>query len=135
VLDLGTGGGFPGIPLAIVHPQTHFDLIDGSGKKIGIVKKVIEALGLTNVQAFAHRSEVHSGKYHTIVCRAVADTRQILKVTRHLCMDQTNYLLLKGGDLGEELSFLTSREYHIWPIRDFFPEPFFETKQVIEIKR
>ena len=137
VLDVGTGGGFPGIPLAILFPEVHFHLVDSIGKKIKVVEEVIEGLQLQNVKATNARVETVSGKYDFIVSRAVAqmDTfvhwvdGKIAKKNRH---DRKNGILyLKGGDLSEELKFYPKAT--IFPLSDFFTEEFFETKSVVHL--
>lgn len=137
VLDVGTGGGFPGIPLAILFPEVHFHLVDSIGKKIKVVEEVIEGLQLQNVKATNARVETVSGKYDFIVSRAVAqmDTfvhwvdGKIAKKNRH---DRKNGILyLKGGDLSEELKFYPKAT--VFPLSDFFTEEFFETKSVVHL--
>lgn len=138
VLDVGTGGGFPGIPLAILFPETHFHLVDSIGKKITVVEQVATALGLSNVKAEQARAEQLRGEYDFIVSRAVTRLkefygwihRKVKKESRH---DWYNGILyLKGGDLEEELTEL-KKPHQVIALSDFFEEPFFETKKVVYV--
>ena len=137
VLDIGTGGGFPGIPLAIMYPETTFVLVDSIGKKIGVVNEVIQALGLQNVSAEHIRAEQVSGKFDFIVSRAVTRMETFVywthgKIKKHNQHELHNGILyLKGGDLNEELaSFPQAR---LFPLDAYFKEPFFETKMVVHL--
>lgn len=140
ILDVGTGGGFPGIPLAIVNPQANFILVDSIGKKIMVVNKAIEHLNLTNCEAQQTRAETIKTKFDFIVSRAVTNVPEFLNWTGNSFHGKSRgslpngILLLKGGDLREELSQLSAR----WivkqlPISDWFDEAFFETKQLLHI--
>lgn len=135
ILDVGTGGGFPGIPLAILFPETEFHLVDSIGKKIKVVNEVIEGLGLENVKTFNERVEDIDGKYDFIVSRAVAvmptfvrwTKGKIAKESRH---DRKNGILyLKGGDLSEELGDYKTAQ--VYDLTDYFDEEFFDTKKVV----
>ncbi|MFM2265594.1 MAG: hypothetical protein RLZ77_1014 [Bacteroidota bacterium] len=135
ILDVGTGGGFPGIPLAILFPETQFHLIDVIQKKIKVVQAVADALGLQNVKAEQLRAENVKGTYDFIVSRAVTNMpdfvswvkNKIGKTQKH--ERKNGILYLKGGDLSKELAlFPTAQEY---AIPEFFSEPFFETKKVV----
>ncbi len=135
VLDVGTGGGFPGIPLAILFPETRFYLIDVIGKKIKVVQAVAEALGLKNVKAEQIRAELVKGDFDFIVSRAVTNMPDFVSWIKDKIRKQNKHTLkngilyLKGGDLSEELQdFPKAVEY---PIPDFFSEDFFETKKVV----
>lgn len=137
VLDVGTGGGFPGIPLAILFPETRFYLIDVILKKINVVKAVAEALELKNVKAEQMRAENVKGDYDFIVSRAVTNMPdfvswikdKIKKQNKHEL--QNGILYLKGGDLTEELvAFPKATEYNI---SGFFENEFFETKKVVHL--
>lgn len=137
VLDVGTGGGFPGIPLAILFPETNFHLVDSIGKKIKVVNEVSEGLGLKNLKASNARVEEIDGKYDFIVSRAVAVmptfvywvSGKIAKQSRHEL--KNGILYLKGGDLTEELAdFPQARIYNL---SDYFTEDFFETKKVVHL--
>lgn len=137
VLDVGTGGGFPGIPLAILFPDTQFYLIDVIGKKIKVVQAVADALGLKNVRAEQKRAELVTGTFDFIVSRAVTNMPdfvswikgKIRKESRHEL--QNGILYLKGGDLSEELSAFPKAT--LFDIPDFFSEDFFETKKVVHL--
>jgi 16S rRNA (guanine527-N7)-methyltransferase len=134
ILDIGTGGGFPGIPLAIVFPDVQFTLVDSIQKKIKVVQSIVDTLELKNVQTKCCRIEEHKGSYDTIVSRAVAPTRQLLQWSKHLCIPKkTNYYFLKGGDLSEELQGIVN--CRIYAIRAFYEDEFFETKKIIHIKK
>ncbi len=137
VLDVGTGGGFPGIPLAILFPETHFYLIDVILKKIKVVQGVIDALGLKNVKAEQQRAEFVTGKYDFIVSRAVTNMTDFVSWTNEkISKDNNNslqngILYLKGGGLEEELqNFPQAIQY---AIADFFNQDFFETKKIVHL--
>lgn len=139
IMDVGTGGGFPGIPLAILYPECRFLLVDSIGKKIRVASDVIEHLGLTNVKAVHRNVMEEKGKYHFVVSRAVMDTRDLVRlVKKNISREQHNALpngliCLKGGDLATELApFKNTSE--IWNLSDFFSDKFFETKQVIYVQ-
>jgi 16S rRNA (guanine527-N7)-methyltransferase len=137
VLDVGTGGGFPGIPLAILFPETRFYLIDVILKKINVVKAVAEALDLKNVKAEQIRAENVKGDFDFIVSRAVTNMPDFVSWIKDKIKKQQKHelkngiLYLKGGDLTEELaSFPNAKEY---TIADFFEGEFFETKKVVHL--
>lgn len=135
ILDVGTGGGFPGIPLAILFPETEFHLVDSIGKKIKVVDEVVSGLGITNVKTTNSRVEEISGKYDFIVSRAVAAMPTFVHWVKGKIAKENNHqfkngiLYLKGGDLSEELE--PYRNAQIFPLKDFFEEEFFETKKVV----
>lgn len=135
VLDVGTGGGFPGIPLAILFPKTQFHLVDSIGKKIKVVEEVVAGTGLKNVTAIHDRVENMPERYDFIVSRAVAQMDTFVhwvdgKIAKKSLSDRKNGILyLKGGDLTEELKNFPKAE--IYPINDFYEEEFFETKSVV----
>ncbi len=139
ILDVGTGGGFPGIPLAILFPNCHFHLVDSIGKKIKVCEEVSCAIQLTNLTAEHQRMEKVKGKYDFVVSRAVAPTRQLYNWTKHLISQESKneipsgWLLLKGGDLKAELSSLHLKKKLI-PLTNYFDEPFFETKKLVVMK-
>ena len=136
VLDIGTGGGFPGIPLAILFPETDFLLMDSIGKKIKVVNEVSSAIGLTNVRAINERAENINETFDFIVSRAVTNMTDFKKWVKgkfnktHNNSLNNGILYLKGGDLSEELRSIPHQQYEI---ADFFEEDFFETKKVIYI--
>jgi 16S rRNA (guanine527-N7)-methyltransferase len=137
VLDVGTGGGFPGIPLAILFPETRFYLIDVILKKINVVKAVAEALDLKNVKAEQMRAENVKGDFDFIVSRAVTNMPDFVSWIKDKIKKQQKHelkngiLYLKGGDLTEELAaFPNAKEYNI---ADFFEGEFFETKKVVHL--
>ncbi|MBF0694313.1 MAG: 16S rRNA (guanine(527)-N(7))-methyltransferase RsmG [Flavobacterium sp.] len=137
VLDVGTGGGFPGIPLAILFPDTRFYLIDVIQKKINVVKAVAEAIGLQNVKAEQIRAENVKGDFDFIVSRAVTNMPDFVSWVKGKIKKQQKHelkngiLYLKGGDLTEELAdFPKATQY---PISDFFADDFFETKKVVHL--
>jgi 16S rRNA (guanine527-N7)-methyltransferase len=137
ILDVGTGGGFPGIPLAILFPETRFYLIDVIGKKITVVKAVAEALDLKNVKAEQIRAQNVKGDFDFIVSRAVTNMPDFVSWIKDKIKKQNKHALhngilyLKGGDLTDELKdFPKATEYNI---ADFFEPDFFETKKVVHV--
>ncbi len=138
VLDVGTGGGFPGIPLAILFPETQFHLVDSIGKKITVVKEVSQAIGLTNVRAEQMRAEDVKHKYDFVVSRAVTRMKEFYGWVRNKAKAESKHpldngiLYLKGGDLEEEMREL-KRPYSEYDLTKYFEEPFFETKKVIYV--
>jgi 16S rRNA (guanine527-N7)-methyltransferase len=138
VLDVGTGGGFPGIPLAILFPETKFHLVDSIGKKITVVNEVAKGAGIKNVRGEWIRAEQSKGKYDFIVSRAVTRIREFYgwvnqKVKEKSIHDLDNGILyLKGGDLDEELAEL-KRMHSLYNLSDYFTEEFFETKKVVYV--
>ncbi|MCK5823298.1 MAG: 16S rRNA (guanine(527)-N(7))-methyltransferase RsmG [Bacteroidales bacterium] len=136
ILDVGTGGGFPGIPLAILFPETNFFLIDSTGKKIKVVKEITEKLNLNNVNSEQIRVEKIKKKYDFIVSRAVTKFPQFLAlVKKNIHGNDKNplpngILYLKGGDFTEEIKTF-KKSVSIYNISDFFEEEFFETKKIL----
>jgi 16S rRNA (guanine527-N7)-methyltransferase len=137
VMDVGTGGGFPGIPLAILFPETQFHLVDSIGKKIKVVNEVSEGLGLDNVTTTHGRVEEVKDTYDFIVSRAVAQMETFARWTKNKVHKKQRHALkngilyLKGGDLSEELKNFPKAT--IYNLPDFFEEDFFETKKVVHI--
>lgn len=139
VLDIGTGGGFPGIPLAILFPQTDFTLVDSIGKKIKVVNEVVAALGLQNVRAEHKRAEQLKVSFDFIVSRAVTQMPRFMTWTRGKIRKGVSagskangILYLKGGDLKEELA--NFQRAKVYDLSRFFQEDFFETKKVVYLK-
>lgn len=137
VLDIGTGGGFPGIPLAILFPETQFYLVDSIGKKIKVVNEVIEALQLKNVKAEVKRAEIVKDEFDFIVSRAVTKMEDFVKWTKGKIAKKQNHelkngiLYLKGGDLTEELAGFPNAS--LFDLTNYFEDDFFETKKVVHI--
>jgi len=137
VMDVGTGGGFPGIPLAILFPETNFHLVDSIGKKIKVVEEVVSALELENVKVTNARAETIDEQYDFIVSRAVAQMETFVRWVRGKVKKKSSHelkngiLYLKGGDLTEELAMFPKAR--IFPLSDYFEEEFFETKSVVHL--
>ena len=133
ILDVGTGGGFPGVPLAIMFPESNFYLVDSIGKKIKVVKAVAEALDLKNIKTEHERAEKVKGTFDFIVSRAVTNMDDFVKWTRKKVAKKQQHTLkngilyLKGGDLSEELQNFPKTK--LFDLTDFFDEEFFETKK------
>lgn len=128
VLDVGTGGGFPGIPLAIMFPEARFMLVDSIGKKISVVRGVAGTLGLKNVEAVNGRAENIPGRFDCMVTRAVAPMATLMEWVGNKCNE---ILALKGGDLTDELAAAVG-SYTLYNISDFFDGDFFETKKIVQ---
>ncbi|MEM8565263.1 MAG: 16S rRNA (guanine(527)-N(7))-methyltransferase RsmG [Bacteroidota bacterium] len=139
ILDVGTGGGFPGIPLAILFPEAQFHLVDSIGKKIKVVNAIVQELGLNNVSGTHIRAEQVQEKYHFVVSRAVTRLKPFYQWIKNKfeaeCLNEleNGLLYLKGGDLTDELNEAKKR-YQLFHLSDFFEESFFETKKIVYIR-
>lgn len=144
LLDLGTGGGFPGIPLAILFPEVRFTLADGTGKKITVVREIAQALDLSNVTALHSRAEdLKPGSFDFVVSRAVAPLDKLLAWSQRLLKRKQQHaypngiIALKGGNINPEINALPGKgkEYtELFPIQTWFSEPFFEEKWVVYVQ-
>lgn len=137
IIDVGSGGGLPGIPLAIFFPMANFTLIDSIRKKINVVENIIHKLGLKNIETININSKELKNKYDFVIARAVSDFRKFYKLTKHLVRKGQNHttipngiLYLKGGEFYEEIKPFEDK-IKIFNIYDYFKTPFFETKKVI----
>lgn len=136
ILDVGTGGGFPGIPLAIMFPESNFHLVDSIGKKIKVVNEVSKGIGLTNLFAEHERAEKVNDKFHFIVSRAVTEFPVFYNwISRKILKDSFNdlpngILYLKGGDLKEEFGMYYEKA-KFYDLKDYLDEEFFDTKKVV----
>lgn len=139
IMDIGTGGGFPGIPLAILFPECQFTMVDSIGKKVKVAAGVAESLGLKNVTAIHERAENIDHKFDFIVSRAVTAMPDFIKWTKNKFKPKNNnslangILYLKGGDLKEEMKTV-NKFYKFYDIPGFFSEEFFETKKVVYVR-
>ena len=142
IMDAGTGGGFPGIPLAILFPEAKFYLVDSIGKKIKVVKEVVRELHLENVEAEQMRMEQVDRSFDFVVSRAVTDLQKFTRWTfckihsKSFNELENGILYLKGIDIDDELQHVKKIKrirVKTFPLRDFFEEPFFETKQIVHI--
>lgn len=137
ILDVGTGGGFPGIPLAIMFPECNFHLVDSIGKKIKVVDAVVDTIGLNNVKTSHSRVEVVKGPFNFIVSRAVTSMPEFVNwIKGKIAKKQINtlrngILYLKGGDLTEELQSFPKAS--IYDLKNYFEDEFFETKKVVHL--
>ena len=138
IMDLGTGGGFPGIPLAILFPNVQFHLVDSVGKKIKVASEVATAIGLKNVKLSHARAEEIKEQYDFVVTRAVMPMVDLMKVARkNIKRDQHNavpngIIALKGGELASEIASMRNIATE-WDLSDFFEEEYFKTKKVVHV--
>jgi 16S rRNA (guanine527-N7)-methyltransferase len=133
VIDIGTGGGFPGIPLAIAFPNIHFTLVDSIGKKIKVVKAIVDHLNLENVYPVHNRVENLIDPYHYAITRAVAPVKNLVSLTEKLWINKNDAKIyaLKGGDLSNEIKGYKTR---LHSINKWLPQTYFNQKFIVEIK-
>lgn len=138
IMDLGTGGGFPGIPLAILFPNVQFHLVDSIGKKVKVAQEVAQAIGLKNVKFSHARAEEIKDKYDFVITRAVMPMADLMKVARkNIKHEQHNavpngIIALKGGELNSEIASMKNIST-VWELSDFFEEEYFKTKKVVHV--
>jgi len=136
ILDIGTGGGFPGVPLAIVNPECQFVLLDSIGKKLKVIEEVKSKLNLKNISTIHSRVEEHTGAYNYIVSRAVTNLPKFIQLTKHLIpkesKDFRGIYYLKGGEFNDELNTIQMK-HKVYDLQSCFEGAFFETKKVIEL--
>ena len=135
ILDVGTGGGFPGIPLAIFFPEVNFTLLDSTAKKILVAKEIADAIKLENVTTVHSRAEDHEGEYDLVISRAVSTFSQMVAWTRHLVPSQ-HWIFLKGGDPTDIRKELPPRyAIHSIPVNHYFKEDYFAGKYVVDVQK
>jgi 16S rRNA (guanine527-N7)-methyltransferase len=136
ILDIGTGGGFPGVPLAIANPTCSFVLLDSVGKKLKVIDGVAESLGIQNITTVHERVEEHQGSYNYLISRAVTNLPNFMKLTKHLNaktnQEFTSIYYLKGGDFNNELKSIRMKS-KIYELNAVFNEAYFETKKVVKL--
>ena len=134
IIDLGTGGGLPGIPLAIYYNRKNFLLVDSIRKKISAVDKIINKINAKNISTLNNRAENLDIKADIIICRSVSSVDNLIKWTKGLLNDEGRLILLKGGNVNKELKNISSR-FTIYNLDDIYSENYFKDKKIIEIHR
>ncbi len=138
ILDIGAGGGFPGLPLAIMFPNVHFTLLDSIGKKTKVMKIISSELGLSNVTVVNQRAEENDSEYDFIVSRAVAPLEKLLRWSqKNIKKDSKNeikngFLCLKGGDLRKEIAHI-KKHIRVYNLSDWYDDSFYETKKLLHV--
>ena len=134
IIDLGTGGGLPGIPLAIYYNRKNFLLVDSISKKISAVDKIINKINVKNISTLNNRAENLDIKADIIICRSVSSVDNLIQWTKGLLNDEGRLILLKGGNVNKELKNISSR-FTIYNLDDIYSENYFKDKKIIEIHR
>lgn len=140
VIDIGTGGGFPGVPLAIYFPETQFTLLDSTRKKLRVIDEVCDAIDIKNIRTVHHRAEEHKSKYHFIITRAMANMSSLFRFSQRLVLRDhiqglpNGLIALKGGSLTDEMKEANIKHEEIIELTDYFEEDFFSTKRLIYIQ-
>ena len=136
IIDVGTGGGFPGVPLAIIFPESQFILNDSIGKKLKVIDEIASVLDLKNIKTIHSRAEDINEQFDFIVSRAVTNLPRFIKITKHLCKvgssKEKGLYYLKGGDFEEELKKV-KKKFHQFELKTFFKEDFFDTKKIVHL--
>jgi len=132
IIDIGCGGGFPGVPLAICFPQHRFTLIDSIGKKIKVVNEVCQSMKIDNIKTIHNRAEEHNAKYDMVISRAVAELPKLIQWTKNYKASQL--LALKGGDVFTEMITIPKDKINIENISDRFKEVYFQSKMIVKYK-
>lgn len=140
VMDLGTGGGFPGIPLAILFPETEFVLVDSIGKKVRVAMEVAEGIGLENVTCRHERAEEEKEQFDFVVSRAVMPLADLVRIVRKNILSgkgqnalPNGLICLKGGELEREIGGVGRQRTTVWELREYFTEEYFDTKKVVHV--